>query len=72
MYFVKEGVDLKEFEKFGFVKHDSPLVTIEYGLKQNKVLQIFGYDDTIPEDSVLTFVNNIWLKYCKKVLKQVV
>lgn len=50
---------------------DVPFVTLEYSLKNKKVLQCYGEHDHKPDDSVLDFVNKKWLPYANKKLKQI-
>lgn len=52
-------------------KPDVPFVTIEYSLKQNKVLQCYGICDSKPDEAVLDFVNKKWLPYANRKLKQI-
>ncbi len=49
---------------------DKPFVTVEYSLSQHKVLQCYGASDSRPNDTVLHYVNKIWLPYANKQLKQ--
>ncbi len=51
---------------------DTPLVTVEYSLKQRKVLQCYGNNDSKPDRQVLNFVHRKWLPYANKKLKQIV
>lgn len=50
---------------------DVPFVTVEYSLKQHKVLQCYGDKDSKPDEQVLNFVNKKWLPYANKKLKQI-
>ena len=50
---------------------ETPFVTLEYSLKNHKVLQCYGEHDTTPEENVLQFVNNVWLPYANRKLKKV-
>lgn len=50
---------------------DVPFVTVEYSLKQHKVLQCYGDRDSKPDENVLNFVNKKWLPYANKKLKQI-
>ena len=47
---------------------DKPYVTIEYGLKNNKVLQCYGAHDSKPNKSVMNFVHS-WEEECRKKVK---
>lgn len=49
---------------------DIPFVTVEYSLKQHKVLQCYGDKDTKPAAHVLDFVHKKWLPYANRKLKQ--
>ena len=44
---------------------EKPYVTVEYGLKDNKVLQCYGYHDSKPQQEVIDFVDE-WGKKVKK------
>ena len=46
-----------------------PFVTLEYSLSEHKILQIYGYDDTDPEESVMKFANH-WLKIANRRLSK--
>ena len=50
---------------------DTPFVTLEYSLKNRKVLQCYGEHDTNPDDSVMEFVNKKWLPFANKQLKKI-
>lgn len=49
---------------------DVPFVTVEYSLKNKKILQCYGDSDTKPNDSVLEFVNKKWLPFANRQLKK--
>ena len=49
---------------------DVPFVTVEYSLKSKKVLQCYGHGSKLPEESVLTFVNKVWLPYANRTMKK--
>ena len=51
---------------------ETPFVTLEYSIKNKKVLQCYGYKDSKPEEQVLDFVNNTWLPYANKKLKKLI
>lgn len=51
-------------------KPDTPFVTVEYSLKNKKVLQCYGYNSEKPEENVLTFVNRVWLAYANRTIKK--
>ena len=50
---------------------EKPLVTVEYSLKNKKVLQCYGDHDSKPNESVMEFVNKKWLPYANRKLKQI-
>ena len=50
---------------------DVPFVTVEYSLKNHKVLQCYGNHNSTPEEKVLNFVNKIWLPYVNKKIKKI-
>lgn len=50
---------------------NTPFVTVEYSLKNRKVLQCYGEHNHKPSDDVLHYVNKIWLPYANKKLKQI-
>lgn len=50
---------------------EKPLVTVEYSLKDKKVLQCYGDHDSKPNDNVMEFVNKKWLPYANRKLKQI-
>ncbi len=50
---------------------DTPFVTVEYSLKNKKILQCYGEHDSKPDDSVMEFVNKKWLPYANRKLKQI-
>ena len=50
---------------------DVPFVTVEYSIKARKILQCYGEHDHKPDASVLEFVNNKWLPYANRKLKQI-
>ena len=47
-------------------KPDVPFVTVEYSLKDRKILQCYGDHDSKPDENVINFVNKVWLPYAKK------
>ena len=50
---------------------EKPLVTVEYSLKNKKVLQCYGDHDSKPDDCVMEFINKKWLPYANRKLKQI-
>ena len=51
-------------------KPDTPLVTLEYSLREHKVLQCYGEYDHKPSEDVLHYVNKIWLPYANRTIKK--
>ena len=49
----------------------TPFVTLEYSLKNHKILQCYADHDTKPEDNVLNFVNKVWLPYANRKLRKI-
>ena len=66
---------VKEESLIFFVRNknnpDVPLVTLEYSVKNKKILQCYGDHDTKPNESILHYVNKIWLPYARKTIKQI-
>lgn len=50
---------------------DTPLVTVEYSLKQHKVLQCYADGNTRPDETITHYVNDIWLPYANRTLKKI-
>ena len=50
---------------------ETPFVTLEYSPKQHKVLQCYADKDSKPSDTVLDFVNKIWLPYANRKIKKI-
>lgn len=50
---------------------EKPLATVEYSLKSKKVLQCHGDHNSKPDESVMDYVNNVWLPYANKTLKKI-
>ncbi len=50
---------------------DVPFVTVEYSPSRKQVLQCYGYDSKKPDDSVVTFVNKVWLPYANRTVKKI-
>lgn len=53
------------------LKPDVPLVTLEYSVKNKKVLQCYGEHDPKPNEAILHYVNKVWLPYANKTLNQI-
>ena len=49
---------------------ETPLVTVEYSPEKHKVLHCYGYDDSTPCKEILDFVNNKWLPYANRKIRQ--
>ena len=49
---------------------DTPLVTLEYSLRNHKVLQCYGEHDHKPSEDVLHYVNKVWLPYANRTIKK--
>ena len=49
---------------------DTPFVTVEYSPSLKAVLQCYGDRDSKPDDTVLHYVNDVWLPYANKTLKK--
>ena len=47
-----------------------PYVTVEYSVKSKKVLQCYAKGNSKPDADVTNLVNNSWLPYANKILKQ--
>lgn len=50
---------------------DIPFVTLEYSVQKKAVLQCYAYGNKKPNDTVMNFVNNIWLPYANKQLAKI-
>ncbi len=50
---------------------NTPFVTVEYSLSKHKILQCLGEHNNRPDEKVLHYVNDIWLPYANKQLKQI-
>ncbi len=51
------------------VAPDTPLATVEYSLLQRALLQCRAFNNSVPNDDVLKFVNDFWLPYANRKLK---
>lgn len=49
----------------------TPFVTLEYSLKNKKILQCYGEHDHTPSDTVMDFVNKKWLPFANRQLKKI-
>ena len=50
---------------------NTPLVTMEYGLKTQKVLQLYANHNQKPSDEIQNYIYKKWLPYANKQLKQI-
>lgn len=50
---------------------DKPYVTLEYSLKQKRILQCYGDHNHKPNDETMNYINNVWLPYAKKQIKKI-
>lgn len=45
---------------------DKPFITMEYDPKQKKIKQLYGYKDSVPEESIKDIIYNKWLPKVKR------
>ena len=50
---------------------DTPFVTLEYSIKQKKILQCYAYGNKKPDDKVIEFVNKKWLPHANQQLEKI-
>ena len=50
---------------------DTPFVTMEYSLKNKKILQCYGEHDSRPDEKVLDFAYKVWLPYANRKIKKI-
>lgn len=50
---------------------DKPFFTIEYSLKNNKILQSYGAQHSAPDEKTAAYINNVWLPYANRRLKKI-
>ena len=50
---------------------DTPLATVEYSVKQKKILQCYADRNTTPSKDVMHYVNDIWLPHANKAIKKI-
>lgn len=72
----KMGYDVKMADRrsfIGFVRRvddiEKPLVTVEFGMNEMKVLQAYGHHDSKPNEEIMNFVHT-WENQVKKMLKK--
>ena len=51
---------------------NNPFVTLEYSLKNNKILQCYAEHNSKPQEEVSNFINKKWLPYARRKLKAMV
>ncbi len=52
-------------------KPEVPLATVEYSPSRKKILQCYADHNTKPDDTVMDYVNKIWLPYANRTLKKI-
>ena len=50
---------------------DEPFFTMEYSIRQKKILQCYGNHNIAPSEEIKSFLNNIWLPYANKTVQQI-
>jgi len=50
---------------------ETPIATLEYSLENHQILQCRGDHNKTPQKSLLNFVNDMWLPFANKQLKQI-
>ena len=50
---------------------ETPLATIEFDIKRNKILQFYADHNFKPDEAVTDYVNNVWLPHANKALKKI-
>lgn len=50
---------------------DTPFVTVEYSLKNRKILQCYGENDRRPSDTVMEFIKKKWIPYANRKIKRI-
>ncbi len=50
----------------------APFVTIEYSLQSKRILQCYGANNHKPDETVLDYVNRVWLPYANRKIKKIV
>lgn len=48
-----------------------PFVTMEYSLESNRVLQIYGKNNSTPDEEIRNYIHRKWLPYANRQLKQI-
>lgn len=66
---------IREESLIFFIRHsetpDEPFVTAEYSPKGKKLLQCYAYHNSKPDDTVMEYVNQIWLPYANEKLDDI-
>ena len=60
IFFVRSSTDVK-----------TPLATIEFDIKRNKILQFYADHNSTPSAEIKDYVNNVWLPSAQKALKKI-
>ena len=50
---------------------DVPFVTMEYSIRNKRVLQLYAESNTKPADDVQDYIHNKWLPYANRKMKQI-
>ena len=50
---------------------DIPFVTVEYSLRDNRILQCYAENNSRPNVEVIDYLENKWLPYAKRTIKQI-
>ena len=50
---------------------DVPFFTMEYSIRQKKILQCYGNENTGPNDEIKSYLNKIWLPYANKTIQKI-
>ena len=50
---------------------DVPFFTMEYSIRQKKILQCYGNKNTSPNDEITNYLNKIWLPYANKTIQKI-
>ena len=48
-----------------------PFVTMEYSLESNRVLQLYGKNNSTPDEEIRNYIQRKWLPYANRQLKQI-
>lgn len=50
---------------------EKPLATVEYSVKKREILQCYADHNSTPDQSVMDYVNNVWLPHANKAIKKI-